>query len=226
MVFELWMVHEFAAFFLYENDQASTAPTANCDRNLATPPQDLKTAARNESMGALRLAAGLEALPAATQRAAAIASSPLKSAPQSTAAEGDAVNVSSKLAAGGTAMTGRDDVNSVAGSSNDGKCTVVNGNDIVAKSNDEHPPEREDSGNADLDRTDATAPRQTETVEDRPFVGESNGISSLATRMLRVKPSDGKSRVGKAAAVVSSMAGRGRREETRRRAELYEVCPF
>lgn len=55
-------------------------------------------------------------------------------------------------------------------------------------------------------------------------MSESTGISSVATRTLRAKPSDRKTRVGKAIAVVSSVAGR--REEARRRAELYEVCAF
>lgn len=177
-------------------------------------------------MAVLRHAAGLEAMPAAIQRAPTIASSPSESVPQTTSAKGDAITVSRNLAADRAAMAGQDDINSVAGGSHDGKCPVTNGNNNVANRVDDHPLEHEDSGHADLDRTDATAPRPTAKVKDPSSVGASNGISSLATQMLRTKPSDSKLKVGKAAAVVSSVAGRGRREEARRRAELFEVCPL
>eukprot|EP00903_Cladosiphon_okamuranus_P016193 g14943.t2 len=186
--------------------------------------EDLKASARNESMATLRRAAGLEAIPAATLRAAAIV--PSESARQSTAAEGGAVTISSSLAADGAAMAGQDGEKSATSSGNVGKCTVIKGIKNVAKSIDENPPDLEGSGNADLVRTEVAASRRTETVKDQPDVGASNDVSSVATRTLRATPSDGKSRVGKAAAVVSSVAGRGRREEARRRAELYEVFPM
>lgn len=176
-------------------------------------------------MTALRHAAGLKAIPTTTHQATVVAS-PLESGRLSTAAEGGVITSASNFAADHTTVTGEDGLTSAAGSNHDGNCTGTPSNDNVVSRADEYALEPECSGDADPDRTDATASRKSETVEDQSSVDATNEFSPLATRMLRTKPGDGKSKVGKAAAVVSSVAGRGRREEARRRAELYEVCPF
>lgn len=184
-----------------------TSSFVACFYVLITSTQDLKAAARNESMAALRRAAGLEEIPAATHRVATIASSPSEPVRQPT------ITVSGKLAT--DSMIPQDGIDSVGGSSN------------IANPVDNHPPEHEDGGHAGVDRANPTASRPTEAAKDGPSVGgASDGISGLATQLLRAKPDDSKSRVGKAAAVVSTVAGRGRREEARRRAELYEVRPL
>lgn len=229
MPFEPWMVVESSIVSLSASKRVNVTPPPPCVYTPVTPPQDLKAAARNESMVALRRAAGLEAIPTtAVQRLATIVPSPLEPVRQSTAAEGDAVTAASKLAADGAATTGEDSVHSVTNSSHDGKCTGTKGNDNIANRVGEHPPDREDEdrGNAHQGITDATTSRQAEAIKDQSSVGAPTDRLSLATRTLRAKPDGGdrKSRAGKAAAVVSSVAGRGRREEVRRRAELYEVC--
>lgn len=69
----------------------------------------------------------------------------------------------------------------------------------------------------------AETPKSTAVDKDQPS-GAASAFSSLATGILRPKTDRKKARVRKAAAAVSSGAGRERREEARRHAELYEVC--
>ena len=164
-------------------------------------------------MAALRLAAGLEAIPTATQRMTGIAPSPFGSVPR-------------KSAKGGTitAASSKDDGNSFAGKNRGGKCADTKGGSSVDDRGDEHPPDREGGGNADPERPDLAASGQTESVNNQSPVGAPDGGSCPAAVVLCAKPGDSSLRAGNAAAVVSSMATRGRREEARRRAELHKVC--
>ncbi|CAM9710944.1 unnamed protein product [Scytosiphon promiscuus] len=134
--------------------------------------EDLKAAARNESMAKLRFATGLDAPPATTK---------------STADSGKNVHHS-----------------------------------------EESPPVE---GNGDLKTGSSTgrgAPTMaTEAGDESASSGAINAFSSLAARVLAPRANgSSKPRVGKAAMALSSAAGRGRREEARRRAELYEVFPM
>lgn len=127
-------------------------------------------------------------------------------------------------------VKGEDEANSAAGSSHDGKRpeNIHHGDDNHSGVNQGGGEQlldqaRIDSGNDGAEET----PKSTAAagVKDQPSVGASNAFSSLATGMLRPKIDGGrKARVGKVAAVISSGAGRERREEARRREELYEVC--
>eukprot|EP00752_Nemacystus_decipiens_P006721 g6044.t1 len=71
--------------------------------------EDLKAAARNESTTALRRAAGLEAMPDATQQETTVTPSPLESEQQSTTTKGDIIAVPREFAADREAMKGEDD---------------------------------------------------------------------------------------------------------------------
>lgn len=74
------------------------------------------------------------------------------------------------------------------------------------------------------DSVDPAATELTASVTEPSSSGTAKVLSSVATRVIPPKFDAGsKLRVSKAAAVVSSVAGRERRGEARRRAEIYEV---
>lgn len=74
------------------------------------------------------------------------------------------------------------------------------------------------------DSVDPAAIEPTESVKEPPSSGTTKEFSSVATRVIPPKfDACSKLRVSKTAAVVSSVAGRERRGEARRRAEIYEV---
>ncbi|CAM9401133.1 unnamed protein product [Ectocarpus fasciculatus] len=77
------------------------------------------------------------------------------------------------------------------------------------------------------DSVDPAAIEPTESVKEPPSSGTTKAFSSVATRVIPPKfDACSKLRVSKTAAVVSSVAGRERRGEARRRAEIYEVFPM
>ncbi|CAB1111071.1 unnamed protein product [Ectocarpus sp. CCAP 1310/34] len=78
-----------------------------------------------------------------------------------------------------------------------------------------------------VDSVDPAATDLTDSVTGPSSSGTAKVFSSVATRVIPPKfDAGGKLRVSKAAAVVSSAAGRERRGDARRRAEVYEVFPM
>lgn len=122
-------------------------------------------------------------------------------------------------------VKGEDEAISATGSSHDGKRpdNVLQGEDNSINQGEE---QLHDKKRVDAECAGAETPKSTAVVKDQTPSGAANAFSSLATGMLRPKVDDGRrtTRVGKAAAAISSGAGRERREEARRHAELYEVC--
>ncbi|CAM9120215.1 unnamed protein product, partial [Ectocarpus sp. 13 AM-2016] len=99
--------------------------------------------------------------------------------------------------------------------------------------NQAEPPPAEKGENTAIEKTGVAAsagPAATDTTDS--VTGPSSSgtamvLSSVATRVIPPKlDASGKLRVSKAAAVVSSVAGRERRGDARRRAEVYEVFPM
>lgn len=133
-----------------------------------------------------------------------------------------------QLAADGAdwASKGEEEAFSAAGSSHDGKRpeNVLHGDDnnSFSQGGEEQLPEQ---ARVDSDSPGAAEiPKSTAVLKEKSSCGTVNAFSSLATGMLRPKIDGKKTRTGKTAAVTSTGVGRGRREEARRRAELYEVC--
>lgn len=191
--------------------------------------QDLKDAARNECTPALRLAAGLDAPPAPTaapptNNGVDNNGGSLGPEPTHSSAEEPAPRPTDTMPSGdGDSSTTRADgeANNAAGSS---------GNNI--DHGEDPPPVEGDASSVDAgNRTGENSPAPTSATaavgDGLAASGGTNAFSSLAARVLGPKSQGGgggKPRVGKAAMALSSAAGRGRREEARRRAELYEVC--
>ncbi|CAM9191667.1 unnamed protein product [Ectocarpus sp. 4 AP-2014] len=99
--------------------------------------------------------------------------------------------------------------------------------------NQAEPPSAEKGKNTAIEKTgvaasvDPAATDPTDSVTGPLSSGTAKVFSSVATRVIPPKfDAGGKLRVSKAAAVVSSVAGRERREDARRRAEVYEVFPM
>lgn len=97
--------------------------------------------------------------------------------------------------------------------------------------NQAEPPSAEKGENTAIEETgvadsvDPAATEPTGSVTGPSSSGTAKVLSSVATRVIPPKFDAGsKLRVSKAAAVVSSVAGRERRGDARRRAEVYEVC--